>query len=54
MNEDEIKTQEIEEKIAQKSGKNIEDVRKEYDKIIKTSNVNKDGEIYQNDLFCHI
>lgn len=44
MNEDEIKTQEIEEKIAQKSGKSIEDVRKEYDRIIKTSNVNKDGE----------
>ena len=47
MNEDEIKTQEIEEKIAQKSGKGIEDVRKEYDRIIKTSNVNKDGkELY--------
>lgn len=47
MNEDEIKTQEIEEKIAQKSGKSIEDVRKEYDRIIKTSNVNKDGkELY--------
>lgn len=44
MNEYETKTQEIEEKIAQKSGKSIEDVRKGYDRIIKTSDVNKDGE----------
>lgn len=43
----ETKFQEIEEKIAQKSGKSIEDVRKEYDRIIKTSDKNKDGkELY--------
>lgn len=44
MNDKEEKYQSIIEKIAQTLGKSIEDVRKGYDEIIMTNNVNRDGE----------
>ena len=44
MNEYEMNFEDIEEKIAKQSGDSIEKIREEYDKIIKTSHVNKEGE----------
>ena len=44
MSDKEEKYQSVIEKIAQTSGKSVEDVRKDYDEIITTNNVNRDGE----------
>ena len=43
----EEKYQSVIEKIAEISGKNVEDVRKDYDEIIMTNNINRNGkELY--------